>query len=170
MTSPILFNRLISWLRVGANSRFLQWLCAIISSLHTTGIRDCFNSVNPETIHYVFKVLLVVRAAIVPMPVERHTALFIFSFHSVTQWGEQSLFLLLVALSDCVFSSFREKKSATTSSWEFHSKCSLSASSSVPVEKSGDKPGLSGRGGGGKAGSLQLQKKKENKEKKLTRL
>lgn len=45
----------------------------------------------------------------------------------------------------------------TTFSWEFHSKCSLplsqSAQCSIPLEKSVDNAGLSGRGGG-ETGSL----------------
>lgn len=68
-------------------------------------------------------------AGTLTMAVQRHTALFIFSSQGVMQWGEESLFLFPASPSPSVFSARGggrgEEKSATTFSWEFHSKCSL---------------------------------------------
>lgn len=77
-------------------------------------------------INYVFNVLTLMPAGTPTMAVHRRTALFIFSSQGVVQWGEESLFLFPASPSPSVFSAQGvEKKSATTFSWEFHSKCSL---------------------------------------------
>lgn len=132
MTSPILSNSLINWVGMRANSGFRQWLRAILANRQNDLLskhrwhRDCFNSVNSEAINYVFNVLTLMPAAAPTMAAQRHTALFIFSSQGVAQWGEESLFLFLASPSPSVFSGWGGKKSATTFSWEFHSKCSLS--------------------------------------------
>ena len=63
-------------------------------------------------------------AGTLTMAMQGHTALFIFSSQGVMQWGEESLFLFPASPSPSIFSA-RGEKSATTFSWEFHSKCSL---------------------------------------------
>lgn len=159
MTSPILSNSLISWVRVRAKSRF--WLAnrqhILLSKQHLH--KDCFNSVNSEGINYVFNVLTLMPAGTLTMAVQRHTALFIFSSQGVMQWGEESLFLFPASPSPSVFSARggggEKRKVPPPSPGNFTaSALSLCPPCSIPMEKSGDNAKLSGRGGGGETGSL----------------
>lgn len=91
MTSPILLNSLINWVRMRANSRFRQWLCTMLANRQNNLLskhrwhKDCFNSVNSEAINYIFNVLTLMPAATLTMAVQRHYVLFIFSSQGVAQ-------------------------------------------------------------------------------------
>lgn len=98
MTSPIWLNRLITWVRMRASSRFQQWLWAIlatdkiISCLNISGIRIVLTV--SEAINYILNLLMLSTTTLTAAR-QRQTALFILSFQGVVQWEEESLFLLL---------------------------------------------------------------------------
>lgn len=160
MTSPILLNSLISWVRIRANSRFRQRLHAILANRQNNLLskhpwhKDCFNCVDSETINYVFNALTLMAAATQTMAAQRHTALFIFSSQGVTQWRKESLFLLPASTSPSVFSGWGGGGRHHLLLGILQQVLSLSGPCSIPLEKSGDNAGLSGRGGGGETGSL----------------
>lgn len=86
---------------------------------------------------------------------ERDAALFIFSSHGVAQWGEESLFLFSVYLLPWVFSGMGRGDHLLLgiSQQVLSLPLSQSAQCSIPLEKSVDNAGPSGRGGG-ETGSL----------------